>query len=317
MVGKVTPDDMLSASRLPAVLGLSKYRTANDELMASIASIKGEPREDIGNEAMSWGNLMEPLILEQAADRLDLEHPDMDHPRPYFHGTLPLACSLDGTAMGDGQVVRSDPDKGIYVVGQDEIVLEGLGVLEAKLTSLSAEDVPALYRGPLQLQAQMAIMGATWGAVCVLYQGTELRIFLFAPHQSTLELIEKTVLEFQTKLDKYQETGEIDYYPPANSKDADKMFPVAVDEVVLLDDTAAELARDILAAQALAKQAEADRQKAEAALKAIMGSTSKAMAGDYQISWPMRSYKAQPTKTVPAKEAYTVRQSTLSVRARA
>lgn len=317
MVGKVTPDDMLSASRLPAVLGLSKYRTANDELMASIASIKGEPREDIGNEAMSWGNLMEPLILEQAADRLDLEHPDMDHPRPYFHGTLPLACSLDGTAMGDGQVVRSDPDKGIYVVGQDEIVLEGLGVLEAKLTSLSAEDVPALYRGPLQLQAQMDIMGAAWGAVCVLYQGTELRIFLFAPHQSTLELIEKTVLEFQTKLDKYQETGEIDYYPPANSKDADKMFPVAVDEVVLLDDTAAELARDILAAQALAKQAEADRQKAEAALKAIMGSTSKAMAGDYQISWPMRSYKAQPTKTVPAKEAYTVRQSTLSVRARA
>lgn len=317
MVGKVTPDDMLSASRLPAVLGLSKYRTANDELMASIASIKGEPREDIGNEAMSWGNLMEPLILEQAADRLGLEHPDMDHPRPYFHSTLPLACSLDGTAMGAGQVVRSDPDKGIYVVGQDEIKLEGLGVLEAKLTSLSPEDVPALYRGPLQLQAQMAIMGASWGAVCVLYQGTELRVFLFAPHQGTLELIEKTVLEFQTKLDKYQETGEIDYYPPANSKDADKMFPVAVDEVVLLDDTAAELARDILAAQALAKQAEADRQKAEAALKAIMGSTAKAMAGEYQISWPMRSYKAQPAKTVPAKDAYTVRQSTLSVRARA
>ena len=32
MVSKVTPDTMMSASRLTAVMGLSKYRTPNDEL---------------------------------------------------------------------------------------------------------------------------------------------------------------------------------------------------------------------------------------------------------------------------------------------
>lgn len=314
MVGKVTPDDMLSASRLPAVMGMSKYRSPNDELTASIAAIKGEPREDITNEAMTWGNLMEKLILEQACERLGLGYPDMDHPRPYFHSTLPLACSLDGLVDGQGIKVQSDPDKGVYVVGQDEIVLEGDGVIEAKLTAVSPEEMPALYRGPLQLQAQMDIMGAKWGAVCVLYQGTEMRVFLFAPHARTISLIESTVLEFQTKLDKFQETGEIDYYPPATSKDADRMFPEAGDEVVTLDDAAAELAREILAAQLKAKQAEKERQEAEAALKVLLGNASKGIAGDFQISWPMRSYKAQPEKIVPAKEAYTVRQSTLSIK---
>jgi hypothetical protein len=32
MVNKVTPDTMLSASRLPGVLGLSKWSNPNDEL---------------------------------------------------------------------------------------------------------------------------------------------------------------------------------------------------------------------------------------------------------------------------------------------
>jgi len=39
-------------------------------------------------------------------------------------------------------------------------------------------------------------------------------------------------------------------------------------------------------------------------------------AGRYKISWPMRSYKAQPAKTVPAKEAYVIRQSKLSIKDR-
>ncbi|NBT75706.1 MAG: hypothetical protein EBT15_07025 [Betaproteobacteria bacterium] len=315
MVGKVTPDDMASASGLPALIGVSKYRSPNDELNDKIRAIKGEPRDESDtNEAMGWGNLMEPIILRQAAERLGLEELELDHPEPYFHGTWPLACSLDGLANGNGQVIASEHNRGIFVIGQDEIKLEGKGVLEAKLTSIAPEEIPALYRGPLQLQAQMAIVGATWGAVCVLYQGTELRVFLFAPHDRTIELIEKTVYDFQGRLDKFKQTGEIDYYPPVNSKDADRMFPEAVDEVVNLDDSATELARQILAAQHLAKQAEADRQKAEAALKAMLGNAARGIAGDFEIRWPMRSYKAQPEKVVPAKEAYTIRQSTLSVK---
>ncbi len=315
MSGKLTPDYMMSASRLPALLGLSRYQTANDELQYSINATKGLPREDKQNESMAWGDRLERLILLETAKRLELLELSTEFDSAFFHKTLPLACSLDGWAHGRGQKIRTDMDAGIIVVGQDEIMLDGYGVLEAKLTAVSPEEMPALYRGPVQLQAQMDIMQARWGAVAVLYQGTVLRIFLFEPHKQTLETIKTAVLEFQNKIEKYKATGEIDYYPPANSKDADRMYPAADEAAVVnLPGRAEQLADQILAANAAIKEAEGKRSEAETELKAMLGQASKGTAGRFEIRWPMRSYKAQPEKVVPAKEAYSIRQSTLSIK---
>jgi predicted phage-related endonuclease len=314
MVSKVTPDTMLSASRLPAVMGLSRYRSPNEELDYSIRAIRGEEREDIGNEAMAWGNQLEPLILSTAAERLQLTDLVTEHPEARFHAELPLCCSLDGTADGRGQVITSDPDKGIYVVGQDSITLDGVGVLEAKLTAVAPEEMPALYRGPVQLQAQMDIIQAKWGAVCVLYQGTELRVFLFAPHAQTLAGIAQVATEFQAKLEKFRANGEVDYYPPSSSKDADRMFPTANEEVKQLDSYAEELARLIAGGKKKIKTINEDIEKAETELKTLLGNAARGIAGQFQISWPMRSYSATAQRIVPAKEAYSVRQSTLSIK---
>jgi predicted phage-related endonuclease len=315
MSGKLTPDYMMSASRLPALLGLSRYQTPNDELQYSINASKGLPREDKQNEAMAWGDRIERLILLETAKRLELLELSTEFDSAFFHKTLPLACSLDGWAHGRGQKIRTDMDAGIIVVGQDEIMLDGYGVLEAKLTAVSPEEMPALYRGPVQLQAQMDIMQARWGAVAVLYQGTVLRIFLFEPHKQTLETIKTAVLEFQNKIEKYKATGEIDYYPPANSKDADRMYPAADEAVVVnLPGRAEQLADQILAANAAIKEAEGKRSEAETELKAMLGQASKGTVGRFEIRWPMRSYKATPEKVVPAKDAYSIRQSTLSIK---
>jgi len=306
---------MMSASRLPALLGLSRYQTPNDELQYSINASKGLPREDKQNEAMAWGDRIERLILQETAKRLELLELSTEFDSAFFHKTLPLACSLDGWAHGRGQKIRTDMDAGIIVVGQDEIMLDGYGVLEAKLTAVSPEEMPALYRGPVQLQAQMDIMQARWGAVAVLYQGTVLRIFLFEPHQQTLETIKTAVLEFQNKIEKYKATGEIDYYPPANTKDADRMYPAADEAAVVnLPGRAEQLADQILAANADIKEAEGKRSEAETELKAMLGQASKGTVGRFEIRWPMRSYKATPEKVVPAKEAYSIRQSTLSIK---
>ena len=59
----------------------------------------------------------------------------------------------------------------------------------------------------------MAIMDAEWGAVCVLYQGVELRIFLFEADLNVQEAIRQKVVEFDGKLRRYQETGVIEAYP--------------------------------------------------------------------------------------------------------
>ena len=314
MVNKVTPDTMLSASLLPALMGLSKYGTPNDVLEGCITAIKGGEREFKQNESMDWGNQMEPLILREAAKRLELVDLDVNHDTAKFHASLPLACSLDGTGDGHGQVIRTDPDNGIFVIGQESITLDGIGVLEAKLTAASPEDAPALHRGPIQLQAQMDILEAKWGAVCVLYRGTELRIFLFAPHAQTVKTIAQAATEFQAKLDKFKATGEVDYYPPATSEDADRMFPVAEDKVIQLDVEAELLAAKIVDANKRAKQAADDKADAEKDLKILLADAKTAVAGKYEIKWPMRSYQAQPERIVPAKAAYSIRQSTLSVK---
>ena len=316
MVNKVTPDTMLSASRLPAVMGISKYRTANEELEHSIAALQDIEFEFETKEAMEWGNQLEPLILHEAAFRLELSDLETEHPEARYHDSLPLCCSLDGTGDGRGQVFTTDPEAGIYVIGQDSITLEGVGALEAKLTAMDVEDVPPLWRGPIQLQAQMDIIHAKWGAICTLYRGTQLRIFLFAPHQGTVDRIAEIATDFQRRLDVWKQTGVVDYYPPQEGEhwpDTRGQYPVN-EETMRMPDNAGVLVEKILACRAEIKQAESAITDAEKTLKEIMGQNTRAIAGEYTISWPTRSYQAQPAKTVPAKEAYTIRLANLAIK---
>jgi predicted phage-related endonuclease len=318
MVGKVTPDDMASASLLPAIMGLSKYASPNDALLGCIDAIEGRPRPDIGNEAMAWGNTLEPEILKESCLRLGLDNLDLDHGRPHFHHFLKLACSLDGTAIGRGQLIEHDPEKGIYVLGANSITLDGLGVLEAKLTASDVEDSPPLWRGPVQLQAQMAITGSTWGAVCTLYRGVALRIYLFAPHEITLKAIEAAVIDFERRLAVYREDKTIDYYPPIDSADATRTWSVADEaaEPLWLPAADESMILDIQIEKDKIKAAEKEIDRLEKAIKEKMKEHPCAIAGKYEVRWPMRHYKAQPERVVPATEARSVRQSTLTIKER-
>jgi predicted phage-related endonuclease len=180
---------------------------------------------------------------------------------------------------------------------------------------MDAEDMPPLWRGPLQLQAQMAIYKAQWGAIATLYKGTELRIFVFALHKDTLDTIEKVSKDFQDRLDRFKNTGEIDYYPVQNPKDAARTYNNADDEEpVQLDDYAEELIKLIQENKAKAAKMETENEQAQTQLMEILKNHKYGIAGRYQVSWPTRSYKAQPAKISPAKEAYTVRQSTLTIK---
>jgi len=314
MAGKLTDDKQMSASRLPGLLGFSKYSTPNDELQYSINALDGKERPDIGNEAMGWGNTLEPVILSEAAKRLGITQFDTNIRKAFTHDLIPLSCSLDGTGEGEGQTITHDPSNGIYVVGAESIVLNGTGVLEAKLTKTNPEDTPHLARGPIQLQGQMLVTGYRWGAVCVLYGGIELRVFLFNIHYETQQKIVSSVLEFDNKLVKYQKTKEIDWYPPESSKEVDRFFPVAGKEEIELDSNALELAQSIVRNKTQIRKAEAEIDSAEKDIKMLLGTAERGKVGSLHISWPMRSYKASAEKITPAKAAYSIRQSSLSIK---
>lgn len=314
MVGKVTPNTMLSASRLPSIMGHSKYRSPNDELSATIDALNGIEPPEISNEAMEWGNKTEKLILEEAAVRLGVSNLITNHPEPYFHKLLPLACSLDATADGNGVILHNNPDSGIMVMDGESIQLDGRGILEAKLTSVAPEHSPALYRGPIQLQAQMDITGAKWGALAVLYRGTELRIFLFRPHEGTLRAITDATLDFQRRLDIWKSERHIDYYPPVNSADANRTWGQGDEQTISLGGEFEIWARDIWEAKQDIKQSESIIDDREKKIKAAMQTATKADVGRWEVSWPMRNYQATQDRIVKGKAAYSVRQSSLTVK---
>ena len=315
MVGKVTPNTMLSASRVPALLGHSKYETPNGVLTSVINALQDVEERFEENEAMHWGNLLEVPLLLEASARLGLSHLVLDHPKPYFHPDAPIACSLDGQGDGNGLVVTDNPDAGVYVVGAESITLDGVGVLEAKVTSVYPEDYPALSRGPLQLQAQMDITGAKWGAVCVLYQGTELRIFLFAPHEETQALIRKSAFDFESKITHWSETGEVEWYDPATPAEYGTKWPGDANlDSVDLGDWGATLAERIVKAKQEIKVLEKTIDDCETELKEMLGNATLAHAEEFRISWPIRNYQAQPEKIVPAKPAHSMRQSTITIK---
>jgi len=314
-LGKLTPDDMMSCSRLPALLGFSKFRTPNDELKYSINAINGEANEFIEQEPMLWGNLTEKLILAETCKRLGVDIDQLAHDKPYFHPDIPLATSLDGTASGNDTTIYTDIDKGIYVMGQDSIKLDGYGILEAKLTAQEVETEPAPYRGVIQLQGQMNIMKASWGALCVLYKGTTLRIFLYPINEDHVNMIHNAVEDFQERLDKYKTNQEIEWYPLNDSFEASRVFDRAEKSTIEMPEIEIQ-AEKIIELREKIMELETAIDKLQINIMEQMRDAEVCNAGRYKISWPMRQYKAQPAKTVPAKEAYVIRQSKLSIKDR-
>jgi len=311
---KLTSDTMLSCSQLPSLFGVSPYSSPNDVLMFCIKSILGEDARTQAGEAADWGNALEPAIIAEMAKRLGIDRYVMPD-KAFQHPNLALAASADAIAYIDKpMVINHDPSKGIYVVDGDSIELTGNGVLESKLTRGHAEEVLPLYRGPIQVQGVMMCTTLHWAAIGCLYSGVELRIFLFKPHAETMAQIENYAIDFQGRLTTFEETGEAQYYPAADSKDANRIWPTAKEEEVELGIDAEDLVADIVLAKNKIASIQEDIDEWEKDLKVLMKDHASAKVGNWTLKWPMRHYKATPEKITPAKEAYSIRQSTITIK---
>lgn len=315
MVGKLTRDDQLSCSLLPTLLGLSPYDTQND-LLIKIGAVRcgQQPPAWTPNEAAGWGNRLEEPILDEAALRLGLNGwGARDQAVP--HASLPLGFSPDGFGFADdGLIIRTDPAKGIYVVGQDELVVSGMGILEAKLTSERAGDSPPLHRGPVQLQGGMMCTAATWGAVAVLHQGIELRIWVFAAHAGTQQKIWEAVLDFERRL---RDPANPDWYDVSSSEEATRIWSKTLTDEeppVDLPDECGEFVQAWLDAKRAIAAAEQIKDDAERVIKTALGNHAAGRINGHEIRWPMRRFKAQPEKITPAKPAYEARQNTITIK---
>jgi hypothetical protein len=318
MVGKITNDILPSGSRIPSIMGLSPFRSPNDELAASIDALEGKPRPPFAVEAADWGNTLEPIIIEEAAKRMGIEILELqvDYALSYLEDDeIILQCSLDSIWKGDGRVVTTDPDLGIYVIGAESVTLNGPGCCESKLTSAMAEDEPPAYRGPLQLQAQMLCAGYTWGVIATLYRGTEMRLYFYQASGNTQAKIIDVCKEFTRRVNSKS------WYPAISPADAVKAYPRVDGSTapIELSGESADYARRLIAAKAQAKILDEEIDQLQSKIMDNMATAEEGYIKNpdgsvaARIKWAMRSYKAQPEKVTPAKEARIERSKTLQI----
>ena len=323
MVGKVTSSQKPSASVLPAIMGHSPYETPLTVLDRAIKCVDQGvdrlPGDEKYVEAAYWGNRLEDAILEAAVQQLassdttGLIHLTKEYPEPFDYQDI-LYCSLDGsmTAENETFTIKHEPERGIYLMSIDEeIEVTGMGILEAKLTRVAPQEKPDLYRGPIQLQAQMLCTGATWGAICTLYQGVELRLFVYKQNVQMQQEIIKVCSDFCRRV------RDRDLYPAFSATEAVKKYPEPQfpKKIIDADTTLKEKIEQLAHIRSELKAYEALSHDLQLDIMEAMQDASECVAGRYKVTWPVRNIKAKPeqVKVIPAVAAEQKRGLTLKV----
>src|SRR5579862_9056458 len=155
----------LGGSDAAAIVGCDPWRNAADVALSKLYDLADEP-----NEAMTIGNLLEPVCLGQAADRLgSLETSVM-----FQMVGAPLGANLDGRVIATGDVVEA---KYVGIKGADYWGQEG------------TDEVPEHVK--VQVLHQMACSKASQAhvvaAICRPYVGLRFEFFLVPRDEELIE----------------------------------------------------------------------------------------------------------------------------------
>tara|TARA_X000001382_G_scaffold68811_1_gene47862 strand:- start:704 stop:1651 length:948 start_codon:yes stop_codon:yes gene_type:complete len=307
-VGKITDDGYASCSLLPRIW--TKDVTTLDNC---IRARKGESVRTPGNRITEMGNVLEEPCIRRAAELLGLEELEVDVKKRFTHDTLELQASLDARAVANNLVIQDDSEWGIYTPGATKVLLNGPGVIENKVT----RDYPAAeleeWRGLIQMQGQMEVMGYDWGVVSVLYQSTDFRLYVFKRDPTFAAVLAEKINDFERRIQ------EEDYWPPKVPEDVHKIYkdPYGKEDVIELDASVEDTVKDLLAAKELEKNATAIVKDLNLKLMVELGNHVKGRAGEYDLSLGTITRKPTPKKMVPANPGGTYRAKTVRVKRRA
>jgi hypothetical protein len=321
MVGKKSKDDQASYSILPSIAGVSPYKNAtrSSALSKCIRAKNGEDVRGEQNLTMFMGDLLENTLLDHAVKTLKLVNADLEVDYAVKHPELPIEGSMDGIAFaGLDHIVKHDPANGVYVMGSDQAKMSGKVVLECKCTRDYPELEPPLWRGRMQMQGLMDAVDAKWGVLVVLYQSTDLRMFVYHRDEVMVKEIHKLVKDFDRRI------REEDPFPPVNPVDALSYWDQAIEnEVPLqLEEDAEDHIELINLADSALKKWTSVKEESTAKLMAMLKDNTLGECWSekgservcYQVRWSMLNRKATEERIIPAKEAYSVRLKTLKIK---
>ena len=310
MVGKLTRHDKASSSIIYPLMGYKGFLTKQQILDNCIKAKNGIPNEFIQTNRQRTGDLLEyPLIIEACA-RLGLINVNADVNYKVEHPFLPLEASMDGIAEADNLIVEPNENIGIYIPHGSKYKMTGKVVIECKCSSNFPDPVePPQSLGVIQLQSTMEIVDAEYGVLIVLYQSTDLRIYVYKRNPEFAKKLEKVVVDFDRRVQ------EEEYFMPEITADAYIKNPEAIpDEVKILSEQTENYINQLLATKDMIKKLEVTADSLQAQIMDNMGNASEGRIGDHVVHWKMRSFKARPEKVVPAKDAYEIRSKTLTIK---
>lgn len=180
----------VSATQVPALFECSPYLTRFTlwhELNGTLPDVVEDAQDE--NERMFWGKRLEPVILSEIQRRRDL----LVEPNAPGHYVRHPGAGFGATIDAD---IRD--------------LTRGPGVVEAKCVDWLVwksgwTDTQAPAHIELQLQAQMAAVGAGWGVIACLIGGNDLREYDREPDAELIrEITERSNAFMQSIRDKVE-----------------------------------------------------------------------------------------------------------------
>ena len=264
----------LGSSDAAAICGLNKWRTPY-QVWAEKTGLAAPQTE---NEAMRWGNLLEPVIAAEFGDRTGL-----------------IVRKNDKLLVSQSHPFMTDtPD---YWTNEDGVQ----GVVEIKNTSLyQASDWDGGVPDAAHVQAShhMAVTGLTFCYVVGLVGGNKL-----VWHR--IERDEAIIHALIQKLEAFWELVQTKTPPPLVGADTDTlnaMYPDSSERHVVLPSSFEHLCSAYKQAK---KDEEAMKDRASliaAQIKAELADASSATAGKYKIRWKKQTragYYCKPSESRP------------------
>ena len=313
MVGKLSDDTLMSGSRIPVLYSwliareAHPYSTPNDELRRSLQVVDGEyVSDDTHIEKAYCGNLFEATIAKNVCEVLQLDEPELSPP-VFTANDGSWQCSMDALVQVPQPIIVFANETIEIEGGLSSLAIDGPIPIEVKTTESPFTGETPLWRGPVQLQMQMMAVDAKYGIVATVHRGNHRHYKIYKCDPPMQQAIGDLCLEFRDRVQSRL------LYMPVNIDDCAKTHPGGDTDPVELPGLTDDVEKLVSLRQNV-QDAQDEIDKLQAKIMQAMQNKEVAQCGQYQVKWPMRTYKAQPEKVTPAKEARTIRLRTLQIK---
>lgn len=268
----------IGGSDVAAILGISKWKSAVG-LWLDKTNQSSEPEEE--NEAMQWGNIMEPVIRNHFADVM-------------------------GKPVAEVKAMLRHPEYPFMLADVDGVTVDDEGnpaILEIKTASEYKrgeweDDIPPYYQ--TQVQHYLCVTGVKKAYVAVLIGGNSFKVFEV---NADVEVQQMLIAVERGFWDKVQNMirPEIDGSDAATEL-LDRAYRGGIAEQIVLPEEAIEYVDRYMEASAEEDNAKAKKQDAANHIKEFMRDYDKAKCLNYTITWKPVSTERLDTKALKENE---------------